>query len=173
MATIITRSRSAGSALGLNPAPAKRAHHVVSRTTAASSRRARNSIGASIRRRKEAVIPATVKTRNFPLPLALYACAGQKTPFLIPYPRGFKIFVLEPEVSSPLERETLWNTQFNGRRSSSNSDSAIAAIDRETGEPYVKSRRRVSFAEKSELIGLVPVNTDLADAIQMLDSTAL
>lgn len=92
-------------------------------------------------------------------------------PFKIPYPRGLKVFFLEPEVSSPLERETLWNTQFNGRRCASNSTAVIDTIGGETKKPRMKPRGNVSFVEGPGSIKLV--DTNLADATKMLDSTSL
>lgn len=88
-------------------------------------------------------------------------------PFMIPYPRGIKVLVPEPEASSPLERETLWNTQFNGRRSASGSAAAIDAIGEETKKPRVKPRGNVSFAEGPKTIEL-----NLADATRILRSIA-
>lgn len=87
---------------------------------------------------------------------------------MIPYPRGIKVFVQKPEASSPLERETLWNTQFNGRRSASGPAAAIDAIGEETKEPRAKPRGNVSFTE-----GPKTIEFDLADATRMLRSTAL
>lgn len=87
---------------------------------------------------------------------------------MIPYPRGIKVFVQKPEASSPLERETLWNTQFNGRRSGSGLAAAIDAIGAETKESRGKPRGNVSFTE-----GPKTIEFDLADATRMLRSTAL
>lgn len=84
-------------------------------------------------------------------------------PFMIPYPRGLKVSVLEPEVSSPLERETLWNTQFNGRRNSSDSNSAVDVVRGETKKLRIKPRGNVSFAEGPKPIEFITVNTGSAD----------
>lgn len=173
-----TRARAAtGVSPSPGPATAKRVHRVTSKAAVVNARRARNITGTSARNRKEvaAILAVLAKATNLrrppPLPLASYASAGEGMPFMIPYPRGIKVFVLEPETSSPLERETLWNTQFNGRRSASGSVAAIDTIGGETKEPRMKPRGNVSFAEGPKTIE--SVDTNLADATRMLHSTAL